>query len=179
MIIGIHVFIMPIFISIDIQPWLFHSISKKCFCWENDYRKIKDENTIYHKINQKSKAIKNWNNLSLIFYILMILIFLFNFIQYIFLSSNSDQINTIQKVYNSTKNFSGIPWKEEKNSSRDYILNTMCYTKIHHLNIVQLTGLASAAYLIDEKNSEENIINAFSQSIFHKTENNKKIENMI
>ena len=178
MIIGIYVFIMPIFISIDIQPWLFHSISKKCFCWENDYRKIKDENTIYHKINQKSKAIKNWNNLSLIFYILMILIFLFNFIQYIFLSSNSDQINTIQKVYNSTKNFSGIPWKEEKNSSRDYILNTMCYTKIHHLNIVQLTGLASAAYLIDEKNSEENIINAFSQSIFHKTENNLKIENM-
>ena len=172
----IHLFTVPIFVSIEIQPWLFHSFSKKCFCCTKDYIRIKNENTLYHKINQKSKSLKFWNNLSLIFYIVMILIFLLNFIVFLFQSSTRN--NTIQNQLNLTQNFSGIPWKEEKKGSRNYILNSMCYTKVHHLNIIQLTALAGAAYLIDEKNSEYNIIEAFEKSIFSKTENNLKIKYM-
>ena len=106
----------------------------------------------------------------------MILIFLLNFIVFLFQSSTRN--NTIQNQLNLTQNFSGIPWKEEKKGSRNYILNSMCYTKVHHLNIIQLTALAGAAYLIDEKNSEYNIIEAFEKSIFSKTENNLKIKYM-
>ncbi len=109
---SIHIFTIPIFISIEIQPWLFHSFSKKCFCCTKDYIRIKNENTLYHKINQKSKSLKFWNNISLIFYIVMILIFLLNFITFLFQSSNRN--NTIQNQLNFTQNFTGIPWKEEK-----------------------------------------------------------------
>ena len=65
----------------------------------------------------------------------MILIFLLNFIVFLFQSSTRN--NTIQNQLNQTQNFSGIPWKEDKKGSRNYILNSMCYTKVHHLNIIQ------------------------------------------
>jgi hypothetical protein len=44
----------------------------------------------------------------------MLLIFLFNYILYLFLSSNSDKNNIIQNICNSSKNFSEIPCNEEK-----------------------------------------------------------------
>ena len=81
----------------------------------------------------------------------MLLIFLFNYILYLFLSSNSDKNNIIQNICNSSKNFSEIPCNEEK---KVYNFDS----KIHHLNIIHFTWLASTSYIIDEKNNEENII---------------------
>ena len=88
----------------------------------------------------------------------MLLIFLFNYILYLFLSSNSDKNNIIQNICNSSKNFSEIPCNEEKKFKRLYFKYYNFDSKIHHLNIIQFTWLASTSYIIDEKNNEENII---------------------
>ena len=69
----------------------------------------------------------------------------------------------------------------EKNISNNSnnILNTGCYTKIHSLDFIKLTALASAAYLTGEINKEENILNMFKKSVFSDIEeNNIKIKNM-
>ena len=174
-IICIYIFISPS-VNMSIHPWIIHTIYKRCFCCRKNYINKKTK-TQYSKINQKSKGFKNWFNFAFIFYIIILLIFLLSIIEAIFIKPDKQQL-TVQNTYNTTHNFTGIPKEKNTNSSSKDIVSTLCYTKIHSLNFIQLTALTSATYLLDEIGNEENIINIFNKSVFNKTKDNLKISNM-
>ena len=173
-IICIYIFIFPS-VNMSIHPWIIHTIYKRCFCCTKDYINKKTK-TQYSKINKKSKGFKNWFNFAFIFYIIILLIFLLSIIEAIFIKPEKQEL-TVQKIFNKTKNFTGIP-EEKKNPLSKNILSSLCYTEIQSLNFIQLTSLTSASYLLDEIDKEYNIINILNKSIFNKTKNNLKISKM-
>ena len=87
-------------------------------------------------------------------------------------------LDTVQTSFNKTGLFSGKHWTVNNYSSTDNVSSPLCYTTPHHLNYIQLAALANAAYFEDEKNKEENIINAFRSSVFNITGNKFKIKDM-
>ena len=95
------------------------------------------------------------------------MIFVLSIIEAIFIKPEKQEL-TVQKIFNKTKNFTGIP-EEKKNLSSKNILSSLCYTEIQSLNFIQLTSLTSASYLLDEIDKEYNIINILNKSIFNKT----------
>ena len=66
-------------------------------------------------------------------------------------------LDTIQNSFNITKNFTGRRWPYIKDINNHNIISPICYTKINHINFIELTALANAAYLEGEINNEKNI----------------------
>ena len=156
-VVSIYFFCAPFFLYLKIEPWIFSF----------------EKNSNQHKLNRKIKRSK------------IIVIILYSFINIFFMKqiygllfTNSKKDKTIQGIFNITKNFTGIHWPENNNKSNQDILSSVCYTKIHYLNFIQLTALANAAYLEDEINSEQNIINTFKLSIFNRINNNIDLKNI-
>ena len=151
---------MPFFLFLKIDP-LFISFKEG---------KNKNDNK---KVNKNIKRCK----MIVIILFSIINIFLIKQIYNIF-SNSSGKKHTIQAIFNKTNNFTGYHWKDKTNKTITNILSPVCYTKIHHLNFIQLTSLANAAYLKDEINSEQNIIKAFKSSIFSQIDNNTELVNI-
>ena len=68
---------------------------------------------------------------------------------------------------------------EKKNINLTHeIVGPICYSKINYLNYIQLTALASAAYLEGEIDKEQNIIDGFKSSIFSELDSNIEFKNL-
>ena len=132
--------------------------------------------TVYGVLNEKFKALKIFN---IIFTIVLLIIdiLLLVCIYKIHIMPDND-LNTVQTNINITGLFTGKRWKENAYHSSSNTSSSICYTKTHYLNFIQLAGLANAAYFEDEKNHEENIMNVFELSIFNITGNKFKMKNM-
>lgn len=160
------------FSQIQIEPWIFHKIYKKCFCNKSSNLK----RSIYCKINKKYKSFKFFNIIFTLIYII-IDCFLIWFLLEIHIIPNKS-LNTVQTEFNKTGLFSGKRWEVNSYPSSNNVSSSLCYTYTHYLNFIQLTALANAAYLEDEKNNEDNIIKAFKSSIFNITGDKFQIKNM-
>lgn len=153
----IYLFCAPFFLYLKIEPLIFSF----------------EKNSSQNKINRK---IKRSTIIVIIFYSFVNIFFIKQI--YGLLFTNSKNNKTIQGIFNITNNFTGNHWPENNNKSNQDILSSVCYTKIHYLNFIQLTALANAAYLEDEINSEQNIINTFKLSIFNQINNNVDLKNI-
>lgn len=160
------------FSRIQIEPWIFHKIYKKCFDKNNSNLK----KSIYGKISKKYKSFKIFNITFTLVYLLINIFLIASIFEIHIMPKKS--LNTVQTNINITGLFSGKHWKINPYSSSYNISSPMCYTKTHYLNFIQLAALANAAYFEDEKNTEENIIKAFELSIFNITGKKFKIKNM-
>ena len=153
---------------------------------KNDVSKLlneKLEKSTQTNINYKHKEFILHRKLEgckfLVFLIYLIINCLLIYLTYkILFFSNSKSEDTVQGTFNKTNNFTGFHWPENKNKTNQEILSSICYSKINNLNFIQLTSLANAAYLKDEKNYEQNIINALKSSIFNITDNNIDLKNL-
>ena len=86
------------------------------------------------------------------------------------------EYETIEQRFGNKANLynpSGGNFTEQK-LSRDYIKSPMYYTSIHHLNFIQLSSLAQAAYLSEEK--IQNVKSLLQNPVFK--DSNLKIINM-
>ena len=110
---------------------------------------------------------------SVIILVNLILIILIHFAKNV---QNYEYETIEQRFGNKAKLFnpSGGDFTEQK-LSRDFIKSPMCYTSIHHLNFIQLSSLAQAAYLSEEK--IQKVKSLFFQNPVFK-DSNLKIINM-
>ena len=160
------------FSQIQIEPWIFHKIYKNCF----SKKRSNLNRSIYYKLSKKYKSFKIFNIAFSIVYIIIDLFLLYFLIKIHIIPNKS--LNNVQTHINKTGLFSGKHWEVNPYPSSYNVSSTLCYTKTHYLNFIQLAALANAAYFEDEKNTEENILKAFKPSIFNITGGKFEIKNM-
>ena len=157
------------FIFLQIEPWFFY-LETLNRCINEDY--FYSDSTIF----EENKTLKKCNKIVTMLYFIIFLLWILTGLDLY----NQDPNNkyTIQNYFNKTKNFTGFHWLKKNNNSAHDIVSSICYSKINYLNYIQLSGLASAAYLEGEINKEQNIIDAFKLSIFNELDNNIKFKNL-
>ena len=165
-----YISIGPFFINLQIEPWLFYSedgIKNELFTEKNFY--------IDSKIYKRSTTMRNCN----IFVCLLnfILFILWVLTAYDFLKPNNN-LDTIQNSFNVTNNFTGNSWLYNQDINNHNVISAVCYTKINHLNFIELTALANAAYLEGEINNEKNIIRALKLSVFNEIDDTINLKNL-
>ena len=165
-----YISIGPFFINLQIEPWLFYSedgIKNELFTEKNFY--------IDSKIYKRSTTMRKCN----IFVCLLnfILFILWVLTAYDFLKPNNN-LDTIQNSFNVTNNFTGNSWLYNQDINNHNVISAVCYTKINHLNFIELTALANAAYLEGEINNEKNIIRALKLSIFNEIDDTINLKNL-
>ena len=165
-----YISIGPFFINLQIEPWFFYSedgIKNELFTEKNFY--------IDSKIYKRSTTMRKCN----IFVCLLnfILFILWVLTAYDFLKPNNN-LDTIQNSFNVTNNFTGNSWLYNKDINNHNVISAVCYTKINHLNFIELTALANAAYLEGEINNEKNIIRALKLSIFNEIDDTINLKNL-
>ena len=165
-----YISIGPFFINLQIEPWLFYSedgIKNELFTEKNFY--------VDSKIYKRSTTMRNCN----IFVCLLnfILFILWVLTAYDFLKPNNN-LDTIQNSFNVTNNFTGNSWLYNQDINNHNVISAVCYTKINHLNFIELTALANAAYLEGEINNEKNIIRALKLSIFNEIDDTINLKNL-
>ena len=165
-----YISIGPFFINLQIEPWFFYSedgIKNELFTEKNFY--------IDSKIYKRSTTMRKCNIfvclLNFIFFILWVLT------AYDFLKPNNN-LDTIQNSFNVTNNFTGNSWLYNQDINNHNVISAVCYTKINHLNFIELTALANAAYLEGEINNEKNIIRALKLSIFNEIDDTINLKNL-
>ena len=165
-----YISIGPFFINLQIEPWLFYSedgIKNELFTEKNFY--------VDSKIYKRSTTMRKCN----IFVCLLnfILFILWVLTAYDFLKPNNN-LDTIQNSFNVTNNFTGNSWLYNQDINNHNVISAVCYTKINHLNFIELTALANAAYLEGEINNEKNIIRALKLSIFNEIDDTINLKNL-
>lgn len=165
-----YISIGPFFINLQIEPWFFYSedgIKNELFTEKNFY--------IDSKIYKHSTTMRKCN----IFVCLLnfILFILWVLTAYDFLKPNNN-LDTIQNSFNVTNNFTGNSWLYNQDVNNHNVISAVCYTKINHLNFIELTALANAAYLEGEINNEKNIIRALKLSIFNEIDDTINLKNL-
>ena len=165
-----YISIGPFFINLQIEPWFFYSedgIKNELFTGKNFY--------IDSKIYKRSTTMRKCN----IFVCLLnfILFILWVLTAYDFLKPNNN-LDTIQNSFNVTNNFTGNSWLYNQDINNHNVISAVCYTKINHLNFIELTALANAAYLEGEINNEKNIIRALKLSIFNEIDDTINLKNL-
>jgi len=165
-----YISIGPFFINLQIEPWLFYSedgIKNELFTEKNFY--------IDSKIYKRSTTMRKCN----IFVCLLnfILFILWVLTAYDFLKPNNN-LDTIQNSFNVTNNFTGNSWLYNQDINNHNVISAVCYTKINHLNFIELTALANAAYLEGEINNEKNIIRALKLSVFNEIDDTINLKNL-
>ena len=165
-----YISIGPFFINLQIEPWLFYSedgIKNELFTEKNFY--------IDSKIYKRSTTMRNCN----IFVCLLnfILFILWVLTAYDFLKPNNN-LDTIQNSFNVTNNFTGNSWLYNQDINNHNVISAVCYTKINHLNFIELSALANAAYLEGEINNEKNIIRALKLSVFNEIDDTINLKNL-
>ena len=114
-------------------------------------------------IGEKFKGLKYWVyiiqtllNLSIIGLVIVVL------------AISSSSVSTIDEIFKSKDYFNNIEIGDltEQTFSRNYVKSPMCFTTIHHLNFIQLTSLAQAAYLNEGNDIETAKNEYYSKSIF-------------
>ena len=166
----IYISIAPFFINLQIEPWFFYS--------EDGIKNVLFTEKYFYtnsKIYKLSTTMKKCN----IFVCLLnfILFILWVLTAYDSLKPNNN-LDTIQNYFNKTKNFTGSRWPYKKDINNHNVISAVCYTKINHINFIELTALANAAYLEGEINNEKNIIRALKLSVFNETDNNINLKNL-
>ena len=165
-----YISIGPFFINLQIEPWFFYSedgIKNELFTEKNFY--------IDSKIYKRSTTMRKCN----IFVCLLnfILFILWVLTAYDFLKPNNN-LDTIQNSFNVTNNFTGNSWLYNQDINNHNVISAVCYTKINHLNFIELTALANAAYLEGEINNEKNIIRALKLSVFNEIDDTINLKNL-
>lgn len=164
----------PISLAVPNNLFLISNL-KECFntlccCDECANWKI-NENIL--KIGEKFKGLKIWIYTIQILFNLSILFLL------IFVTTKNDYESRSVSVRLGNKDeFDNIIIEDftEQTFSRNYIKSPMCFTTIHHLNFIQLTSLAQAAYLINEGDIDIAKDSFYSKSLFK--DSNVQIESM-
>ena len=169
-VIFIYFSIAPFFINLQIEPWFFYP--------ESGLRNVLFTEKYFYtdsKIYKLSKTMRKCN----------IFICLLNFILFILwiltaydLLIPNKNLDTIQNSFNITKNFTGRRWPYIKDINNHNVISPICYTKINHINFIELTALANAVYLEGEINNEKNIIRALKLSVFNETDDKINLKNL-
>jgi len=163
------IFFGSIFISLSMEMplWFFHIFQKwNCCCeYSNDISKrIKDT----HCDKCEKKFMRGFKYISILGISICIMI-----IAIILLSQKiaSPTFDISQSRLNNTKEFKGQPWAKENGS---FVKSSMCFTRIHNINFIQLASLTLATYISDV----DGTLDAFNKSMFYPKNSKVQIDNM-
>ena len=170
-------FLISFPLSLSVPNHLYFILSLKdclknlCCCSKCTNIKI---NQSIMKIGEKFKGLKYW------IYIIQALLNIFIIALIFFVTTNNDyEYSSVDERFGSQKDFDGIKIEDltEQTFSRNYIKSPMCFTTIHHLNFLQLTSLAQAAYLNKEGDIDKAKDSFYKNSIFK--DSNVQLEKMV
>lgn len=169
--VGFIVFMIVVFlicflvsIAVSHQLFIFNAFCKcgeKCNC---KYCEKKNQDNVVSKVEEKYAGLSFW------IYSIIVLIFLFILFLAIYAIKNDNlEFQSVEERLGSMDKFNNIPINDytEEHFSRYYVKSPMCFTTIHHLNLIQLAALTQAAY-ITKKNDIEIAKNIFYENTIFK-----------